>query len=419
MEPIGNDRWHGAFEVDRARPLAVHGHGLDRPLGVLAMGAEAQARGAGRRTCPASCWRVLRWQAPSRSTVEQALDAGHGAEARSASARRRSWPLELIVDRERARFGSWYELFPRSWGGFAGVEQQLPQLAELGFDVVYLPPIHPIGRTHRKGRNNSLEAGAGRSGQPVGDRRPRRRAHRRQPGARHARRLRPARRGRARSSGSRSRSTSRSSARPTTPGSTSTRNGSTAARTGRSSTRRTRPSATRTSTTSTSTPRTGRASGTRSAMWSCSGSAAASGRSGSTTRTRSRSRFWEWLIREVQSEHPDVIFLAEAFTRPAMMSTLAKAGFSQSYTYFTWKNTKAELIEFVNDLIRERLARVLPAELLRQHARHPPRLPAEGRPARLRGAARPRRDAVAELRHLLRLRELGERARRTRAARNT
>jgi starch synthase (maltosyl-transferring) len=61
--------------------------------------------------------------------------------------------------------------------------------------------------------------------------------------------------------------------------------------------------------------------------------------------------FWEWLIGEVQSAHPDVVFLSEAFTRPAMMSTLAKVGFSQSYTYFTWKNTKAELVEFMTDLV--------------------------------------------------------------------
>src|SRR6185437_16138743 len=60
--------------------------------------------------------------------------------------------------------------------------------------------------------------------------------------------------------------------------------------------------------------------------------------------------FWEWLIREVQSEYPDTVFLSEAFTRPAMMVTLAKAGFSQSYTYFTWKNSKAELVEFMNEL---------------------------------------------------------------------
>jgi starch synthase (maltosyl-transferring) len=61
--------------------------------------------------------------------------------------------------------------------------------------------------------------------------------------------------------------------------------------------------------------------------------------------------FWEWLIREVRSAHPEVVFLAEAFTRPSMMTTLAKAGFAQSYTYFTWKNTKTELVEYVQQLI--------------------------------------------------------------------
>ena len=61
-------------------------------------------------------------------------------------------PIVIEVDRLRARFGAWYELFPRSWGGLEGVEKQLPKLAELGFDVIYLPPIHPIGLTNRKGR---------------------------------------------------------------------------------------------------------------------------------------------------------------------------------------------------------------------------------------------------------------------------
>ncbi len=82
-----------------------------------------------------------------------------------ARCRRRSVPesvkgpaLGVDVERERARFGAWYELFPRSWGGFRGVAAVLPQLAELGFDVVYLPPVHPIGQTNRKGRNNAPRA---------------------------------------------------------------------------------------------------------------------------------------------------------------------------------------------------------------------------------------------------------------------
>ena len=75
-------------------------------------------------------------------------------------------PLAIEVDRLRARFGAWYEMFPRSWGGLKGVQRQLPRLAELGFDVVYLPPIHPIGLTNRKGADNALRAGPGDPGLP-------------------------------------------------------------------------------------------------------------------------------------------------------------------------------------------------------------------------------------------------------------
>ena len=60
--------------------------------------------------------------------------------------------------------------------------------------------------------------------------------------------------------------------------------------------------------------------------------------------------FWEWMIGEVQAQHPDTIFLSEAFTRPKMMKRLAKVGFTQSYTYYTWRNTKHELIEYFNEL---------------------------------------------------------------------
>ena len=61
--------------------------------------------------------------------------------------------------------------------------------------------------------------------------------------------------------------------------------------------------------------------------------------------------FWEWLIKEVRAVEPDVIFLSEAFTRPAMMTTLGKVGFSQSYTYFTWKNTRWELTDFLREIL--------------------------------------------------------------------
>ena len=100
--------------------------------------------------------------------------------------------------------------------------------------------------------------------------------------------------------------------------------------------------------------------------------------------------FWEWLIGEVRDEFPDTVFFAEAFTRPAMMTTLAKIGFSQSYTYFTWKNTKAELTEFLQPAAR--VVAVLSAELLREHAGHPPRVPPGAvRPPSRRGSSWRRR----------------------------
>ena len=83
--------------------------------------------------------------------------------------------LRVWVDRERARFSSWYELFPRSWGkpGQHGtlrdVAAQLDYVEEMGFDVLYLPPIHPIGRSFRKGKNNTTEGRRRRRGQSVGD----------------------------------------------------------------------------------------------------------------------------------------------------------------------------------------------------------------------------------------------------------
>src|SRR5436305_1382754 len=72
----------------------------------------------------------------------------------------------IAVEPIRARFSSWYEMFPRSCGRFKDCENVLPEIAEMGFDVVYFPPIHPIGETHRKGKNNSTQARPGEPGSP-------------------------------------------------------------------------------------------------------------------------------------------------------------------------------------------------------------------------------------------------------------
>jgi starch synthase (maltosyl-transferring) len=74
--------------------------------------------------------------------------------------------LRVAVDRARARFGAWYEMFPRSFGGFKGCEEQLPRISKMGFDVLYLPPVHPIGKSFRKGKNNNVKCEPGEPGSP-------------------------------------------------------------------------------------------------------------------------------------------------------------------------------------------------------------------------------------------------------------
>ena len=180
--------------------------------------------------------------------------------------------------------------------------------------------------------------------------------------------------------------------------------------TARSSTPRTRPSATRTSTTSTGTPTTGSRCGRPGATSSCTGSTAASSVYRVDNPHTKPFPFWEWLIKEVHKVDRDVVFLAEAFTRRAVMRELAKLGFTQSYTYFTWKNSRYEMIEYFNELawgeekeyFRPNFFPVTP-DILHAYL-------AARRPAGVRHPARARRDAEPELRHLLGLRALRERA---------
>ena len=248
------------------RPLGVDDRGLGRrasPRGARSCSARSTPA---RRTSPASCPRA---RCCSSTAAERAKgeDTRH-ARARRCQRRRGRRPADARPRRRRAgrrrrrrrRPPSRPQPSPRSLpkplrarrrprarplrllvravpalvGRLRGRRaSSSPRLAELGFDVLYLPPIHPIGRTNRKGRNNALVGRPRRPRQPVGDRRRDGRPHGDPPRPRHDRGLRRARRRRPASTASRSRSTSRSSARPTTPGSPSTPSGSTAAPTAR------------------------------------------------------------------------------------------------------------------------------------------------------------------------------------------
>src|SRR5205823_14919657 len=144
LVPQGNDVWTGAFEVDRPGRWCFRIEAwVDR---VDSFQTELQRKVAAGQADLAG---ELSEGAVLLNRREVTVDEALAAPAGDRSEKTRSAAYEVDADRPLARFGSWYELFPRSWGGFEGVREQLPRFAELGFDVVYLPPIHPIGVTNR------------------------------------------------------------------------------------------------------------------------------------------------------------------------------------------------------------------------------------------------------------------------------
>lgn len=266
--------------------------------------------------------------------------------------------LGVIVDRERARFGAWYEMFPRSAGPdptrsatFREAASRLSEIAAMGFDVVYLPPIHPIGKSFRKGPNNSLTAGPSDPGSPwaIG-----------------------------------SKEGGHKAVEPGLGTLDDFRYFMAAARKEKMEVAldiafqcspdhpyakehpewfRHRPDGTIKY--AENPPK--KYQDIYPLNFECEDW------KGLWTELKSvvlfwieqgvrifrvdnphtkPIRFWEWLIHSVQNDYPDVIFLAEAFTRPKIMYALAKWGFTQSYSYFTWRNTKAELTEYFTELTR-------------------------------------------------------------------
>jgi starch synthase (maltosyl-transferring) len=347
MEPIGNDRWHGTFPVEAlGRWQYTITAWIDR-WASWRWEIDRKLEG-GQKDLSSELFEGAALAGVETLTLEDALDPALAPKL-GREGETTALPLEVIVDRERARFGSWYELFPRSWGGFAGVEAQLPRLAELGFDVIYLPPIHPIGRTHRKGRNNSLEAGPDDPGSPwaIGGPEGGHTAVNPELGtlADFDRLVK-----RARELDLEIALDFAIQCSPDHPWLDEHPDWF-----------HRRPDGTlkyaenppkryqdiyNVNFESDDWESLWRALRDVVLFWVGHGVRAFRVDNPHTKPVA----FWEWLIREVQTNHPDVIFLSEAFTRPAMMSTLAKLGFSQSYTYFTWRNTKAELVEFMTSL---------------------------------------------------------------------
>jgi starch synthase (maltosyl-transferring) len=266
--------------------------------------------------------------------------------------------LEVVVDREAARFAAWYELFPRSQGRVPGRHgtwddciARLDDIRALGFDVLYLPPIHPIGHTKRKGRNNALVPAPGDSGSPwaIGNAEGGHTAIEPALGtlADFRRFVEAAR--------SRSMEVALDYALQCSPDHPWVRE--------HPEWFYRRPDGTIRYAENPpkkyedivplnfdTTDREGlwRALADVLRFWIVQGV-----RTFRVDNPHTKPLpFWRWLIGTIQAEHPDVVFLSEAFTRPKLLKALAKLGFSQSYTYFTWRTTKAELTAYFTELCR-------------------------------------------------------------------
>jgi starch synthase (maltosyl-transferring) len=264
--------------------------------------------------------------------------------------------LELIVDRKRAAYSSWYELFPRSaassqgsHGTFKDVETRLPYLAEMGFDVLYFPPIHPIGRINRKGTNNSLRAKSTDVGSPwaIGSAEGGHKDILPQLGSfdDFDRLLNVAR-----ALGLEIAMDLAFQCAPDHPYVSAHPRWFKHRPDGSVQYAENPPKKYQDI-----YPFDFETSDWR-ALWNELKSIvdfwmAHGVKIFRVDNPHTKSfGFWEWLIGATKREHPDVIFLAEAFTRPKVMHRLAKLGFSQSYTYFTWRNTKQELTDYFTEL---------------------------------------------------------------------
>ncbi len=264
--------------------------------------------------------------------------------------------LSIVVDRGKALFSAWYELFPRSCasepgkhGTFKDCEKVLPEIAEMGFDILYLPPIHPIGKTNRKGRNNLLEVRIDDVGSPwaIGSNEGGHKAVHPQLGT-----LQDFDRliKRAKESGIEIAMDLAYQCSPDHPYVKE-----------HPEWFRWRPDGTIQY--AENPPKKYEdivpfnfETEAWAALWEELKSIAFFWIERGIRVFRVDNphtkpfAFWEWLILEVKRDYPEVLFFSEAFTRPKVMYRLAKAGFTQSYTYFTWRNTKRELTDYLTEL---------------------------------------------------------------------
>ena len=385
MKPIGNDRWRGEFPVlnmgryeytvegwidrfrtwrnDLTKRIAA---GQDVHIELL-IGAQIIQDLAARATGEdADLFRRSIHQLRDNKDQESRKNAALDVELLHAVQR---YPerhlvtqyekrLAVVVDREKARFSTWYEVFPRSCspepgrhGTLRDCAAKLAYIASMGFDVVYLPPIHPIGQTFRKGKNNSVSAQPDDVGSPwaIGSEEGGHTSIHPQLGT-----LEDFKQfiSSANGHGLEVALDIAFQCTPDHPYVTQHREWF-----------RTRPDGTIQY--AENPPKQYQdifpfdfESAEWHALWiELKDVVLFWIRQGvrifrvDNPHTKPFS-FWQWLIDEIKGQYPDVLFLAEAFTRPQVMYRLAKVGFSQSYTYFAWRNSKQELTDYFNELTR-------------------------------------------------------------------
>jgi starch synthase (maltosyl-transferring) len=375
MLPLPNDRWRAEIPLDRAglwlftieawvdhfqtwlRDLRKRTEDLELQLQIgLAMIREAATRAEGRDA------KRLRHYIATLEGDDEVEDKVHdlgnaelqelmGRNAERKFVTRLECEYAIEVDRRKALFSTWYELFPRSAGTFRDVARDLPRLAKLGFDVLYLPPIHPIGMTFRKGKNNRLTTEVGDVGSPwaIGS----------AAGGHTAihpdlgtvddfRQLITA----AATHGIELAMDIAFQASPDHPWAREHRQWFLE-----------RPDGTIQY--AENPPKKYQdiypfhfESEAWEPLWNELRDVFLYWADHGVRVFRVDNPhtkplpFWQWCIAEVRKVVPDAIFLAEAFTRPKIMYWLAKAGFTQSYTYFAWRNTKAELTEYFEEINR-------------------------------------------------------------------
>ncbi|HSB38495.1 MAG TPA: alpha-1,4-glucan--maltose-1-phosphate maltosyltransferase [Gaiellaceae bacterium] len=345
LAELGNDRFAASFTPDACGRWCYRVEAWVDPVASFQWELRRKVEG-GQQDLSSELAEGALLLGRDRLTAEEALAAGPGPRLE----RVRSQALDLDVDSPLARFGAWYELFPRSWGGFAGVEAQLPRFAELGFDVLYLPPIHPIGRTNRKGPNNTLEAGRDDPGSPwaIGSEEGGHTAVSPELGTiEEFERL----VGAARGHGIEIALDYAIQCSPDHPWLTEHPEWFHHRPDGTLKYAENPPKRYQDiyNVNFDSEDSEGLWNALRDVLlfWIDRGVRVFRVDNPHTKPVP----FWEWLIAEVRARQPEIVLLSEAFTRPAMMTALGKVGFQQSYTYFTWKNTRAELYELMAQLL--------------------------------------------------------------------